>query len=1634
MNPMSLVSQPLAWINAAILRACFAAALLLQLPAAFAGADVTTWTNNCGAAGGCHTTPPSGPQLNGANATSVINAANGLHGMGMGPFLAAGSNLADMATYIGTVAGTAGSSVPLAYHATTGTLTVPNVTLNDAGSGAVTAYGGSASNGTVNGVGTAALTYTHTANNCAADTVTAFGRNAGATVLTSNRTIPITITAPTITSPSPTLGIAYSTGATNLSLGGTVNVLGITITGTPANGTAGVVDTNTLSFASDATTYKAQVSIVYRGEGPGFGTGGSCGSQNGTVTVNVAAPPAPTVTNVASAGVPFVVSSIAATNIDATANITGVVASNPAATYAVTASQPTVGGSGSTSVAGNVITYTPPGGFTGATTITYTKAGPGGTSNTGTIFLNVSAAPTVAAASATTAFNTLVAINLNASITSGAAVTAVTPSAANNGVAVQTGTTTIQFTPTNGFFGTGTFLYTATNVSGTSGTALVTVIVNPPAPTVSATAVTIPYNTATAINLAAFINPSGTVLSVTPSGAVGGAAVATGPSTITFTPTAGLVGAASFNYAATNAGGSSAGTATVSVTVSPPAAPNVSSGTVNVLANVPATINLSAFISGIYSSATIVAPPTKGTATLSGTTITYTPNPGYLGPDTLTFNATGLGGTSGNAALTINVVASPSTPSFSRTTAMNKTLVIDVSATVAGNLTSITVTPPPNGLATVNGKVITYVPKTGFIGREIFTYSAVGGPGGNNPPPGTITIDVLPPPSGKDTAMRVPVNIASTLNLASLLTGTAIARVEIQTAPQNGTVTVSGTSVTYTPAKDYIGNDSFTYVAVDNLAGNSTPATVTVTVFPLLPTANTVNIEVRMNGSTSFNLLDFISGSLITGVDIANRPKLGSVEVSGTTITYTPRAGLFGTDSFTYTAFGAAGKSIPGLVTVNITGRPNPADDPSVGNQINTLSQTAIDISRNQVTNYTARLANLRARAALTRNPESGISAPTGSSAGSFGFASAQGSPGSWSPSNGANLTAPGSVQLPVGNAPAALPLSTGLSMAANDLGLASSPVFAIAAGLAQNHTVDVGVLSRSLAGDTLGGANPLGMNMWMEGVVSFGQRDANGNVSGTSFSSSGVTFGLDKALSEKTTIGLGVGYAQNTTIIGTDGSRSQAKGYSLAVYGSYLPSKNTFVEGLLGVGGIDFDNKRYVEPVTDFAISTRKAYQLFGSIGGGYEWRDAGALISPYARLEFSSNRLGETNETGAGNYALTYFEQTASSMQGVLGLRGEAIHATPFGWVAPRARIEWRQDLRGGGDAAVAYADQVGGPRYSIPQSGSQRSELVWGIGSDFVFRDGWSLGLDYQLSRVSSSESSFAFRLLVTKELGSKGLPKLPQALDEEVHDDQEITVDTGYTWDDNISRGKLAGDIQADSIYTLNVSKTKQVTLGSNTRLLLTGTAGGERFQNFNGLSRYTLTGDAALQYRSSSEFDAPTWGAFAKVTGENYQSSMRNGYRLSAGVSVLQPLTDRITVFAALASNNRHANSEVFSNQDASARFNVDYALNRGATLYLSGEYRKGDIVSSGQPSLENITVAKLFALDDAFGSVQYASYKLDATTWLGTIGYNLSLGPRDSVDLAWRRVTSTPGLRPAWATSPNSYVTNQLSASYLMRF
>ena len=146
------------------------------------------------------------------------------------------------------------------------------------------------------------------------------------------------------------------------------------------------------------------------------------------------------------------------------------------------------------------------------------------------------------------------------------------------------------------------------------------------------------------------------------------------------------------------------------------------------------------------------------------------------------------------------------------------------------------------------------------------------------------------------------------------------------TQPSNGSVSINpdGT-LTYTPDEGFFGTDSFTYRASDGEL-LSDPAMVLVTVkqaepFNNPPVANDDTATTTQGLAVQIGVLENDSdpdGDLLT-VGTVTQPSNGSVSINHDgTITYTPEAGFFGSDSFTYRASDGELLSDPATVLVTV--------------------------------------------------------------------------------------------------------------------------------------------------------------------------------------------------------------------------------------------------------------------------------------------------------------------------------------------------------------------------------------------------------------------------------------------------------------------------------------------------------------------------------------------------------------------------------------------------------------------------------------------------------------------------------------------------------------------------------------------
>lgn len=265
---------------------------------------------------------------------------------------------------------------------------------------------------------------------------------------------------------------------------------------------------------------------------------------------------------------------------------------------------------------------------------------------------------------------------------------------------------------------------------------------------------------------------------------------------------------------------------------------------------------------------------------------------------------------------------------------------------------------------------------------------------------------------------------------------------------------------------------------------------------------------------------------------------------------------------------------------------------------------------------------------------------------------------------------------------------------------------------------------------------------------------------------------------------------------------------------------------------------------------------------------------------------------------------------------------------------------------------------------------------------------------------------------------------------------LGIEASITADDNVTRGYGDGNVLADKVVGVNVNHNFHYTVSRHTRLVLLSFASFNRYFEYTGLSHYSVGIQGEYQYRTSGSFYAPTFALGLRGSAEEYQSEVRDSFRNAAWLSLRKPITDKLHIFSALTYNLRDGKSEVFDTRDVSLRASTDFALTRRSTIYLGLEYRIGDIVSTGAPSVAYTDIADAIVPDDAFkGSTRYA-YKIDGSTWMVNIGYNHAFSDRQALDVAWRLVNATPDSvsGASYAAGRIHYTVNQYSIAYMVRF
>lgn len=312
----------------------------------------------------------------------------------------------------------------------------------------------------------------------------------------------------------------------------------------------------------------------------------------------------------------------------------------------------------------------------------------------------------------------------------------------------------------------------------------------------------------------------------------------------------------------------------------------------------------------------------------------------------------------------------------------------------------------------------------------------------------------------------------------------------------------------------------------------------------------------------------------------------------------------------------------------------------------------------------------------------------------------------------------------------AAIRRAASIRSAETDLPL-DDPAFLIALAAWNDRT------ARSMANLAEGAEAPGGLlaepwGLFVNGLVSLGDKDATALEPGFDFTAPGLTLGVDRRLGSAFVIGGAVEYqdfgADFDSSLEVSGGELDSEMLSGSIYLSWYP-ESFYVDGIVSAGRADYELERRIR----FALEDRTAtadtdgdrQEL--ALGVGYNAGSGALQFSPFLRYSLLDLEIDGYTETGAAELNLTVADQEIESSLGSLGVRLAWTLGTETVFV-PYVRGEWSHEFEDDARIVVArFAVDRFAQTFGVPTEEPDENYFALGGGFSTVGRGGMQAFID-------------------------------------------------------------------------------------------------------------------------------------------------------------------------------------------------------------------------------------------------------------------------------------------------------------------
>jgi outer membrane autotransporter protein len=250
---------------------------------------------------------------------------------------------------------------------------------------------------------------------------------------------------------------------------------------------------------------------------------------------------------------------------------------------------------------------------------------------------------------------------------------------------------------------------------------------------------------------------------------------------------------------------------------------------------------------------------------------------------------------------------------------------------------------------------------------------------------------------------------------------------------------------------------------------------------------------------------------------------------------------------------------------------------------------------------------------------------------------------------------------------------------------------------------------------------------LFVNGDIDIGRQSAVDAQSAFKVTSRGITLGTDYRFEGNHVLGAAVGFLKADTDV-ADGGSQDAKGYSLSLYGSWVPAENAYVDGILNFGRNDYDSTR--QPAAGGSItSSTDGNQFAFAVSAGMNINAGRLTGNPYVRVEYVDAKVDGFTENGSPGDALSIGEQRVKATTLTLGGQASYAISTSWGVLLPYGKVELQYLAQSSAQDVTALVVGSSAPATILPKLGDDKTFGNFAAGVSAILPNGFSCFFNYE-----------------------------------------------------------------------------------------------------------------------------------------------------------------------------------------------------------------------------------------------------------------------------------------------------------------